>query len=289
MITVTRNGYTQTPKTFTFPGGEIGIKFNMEDYKFSIPHSDGKNQFIVSRIQNSDDIMQLVMVKNALDNFNKAFYYKTHLIMPYVPYARQDRVCVNGEPFSLKAFATIINSLGFASVKVFDPHSDVVAGVINNVQVVSQLHIICMYQDFFKVGASGIFVSPDAGANKKTAELAKYFSHGRFIRADKLRDLATGEIKETIVYDNDLTGLSVIIADDICDGGRTFIELAKVLKSKGASKVTLYVTHGIFSKGTDVLFKNGIDEIYTTDSYSMKHNEGVNVLPIESSFNIFNI
>ena len=33
---------------------------------------------------------------------------------------------------------------------------------------------------------------------------------------------------------------------DICDGGRTFIELAKVLKDNGAKRVTLYVTHGIF-------------------------------------------
>jgi ribose-phosphate pyrophosphokinase len=287
MITVIRNGFRQIPKTFTFPGGEIGIKFDMEDYKFSTWSPTNRDQYILARIQSSDDIMELVMVKNALDNFHRAFDYNTYLVMPYIPYARQDRVCVEGESFSLKAFASIINSLKFKSVRVLDPHSDVVAAVIDNIRVDSQLSIISKYGNFFPVGTSGIFVSPDAGANKKTAELAKYFGHSRFIRADKLRDLATGEIKETIVYDNDLTGLSVIIADDICDGGRTFIELAKVLKRKGASKVTLYVTHGIFSKGTDVLFKNGIDEIYTTDSYSTKHNEGVNVLPIESimSFN----
>ena len=40
-----------------------------------------------------------------------------------------------------------------------------------------------------------------------------------------------------------------MIVDDTCDGGRTFIELAKVLRARNAGKIELYVTHGIFSKG----------------------------------------
>jgi len=53
--------------------------------------------------------------------------------MPYVPYARQDRVCVPGESFSIKAFAALINMLAFDRVIVVDPHSDVVAAVIARV------------------------------------------------------------------------------------------------------------------------------------------------------------
>jgi ribose-phosphate pyrophosphokinase len=120
-----------------------------------------------------------------------------------------------------------------------------------------------------------VLVSPDAGANKKTFEVAKYFSTN-FIRADKLRDLTTGQIKETIVYADDLTGKTAVILDDICDGGRTFIELAKVLKAKGAAKVILFVTHGIFSAGLDPLFAGGIDAIWTTDSFPLKDaNEAI--------------
>ncbi|MEI8631794.1 phosphoribosyltransferase family protein [Vibrio sp. PP-XX7] len=85
------------------------------------------------------------------------------------------------------------------------------------------------------------------------------------IQAQKLRNLKTGEIIKTEVL-GDVKGKKVLIADDICDGGRTFVELAKVLKSEGATEISLFVTHGIFSKGFEV-FAGLIDVIYTTDSF----------------------
>ena len=86
---------------------------------------------------------------------------------------------------------------------------------------------------------------------------------------------ATGNITKTTVLHDDFGGKDCVIVDDICDGGRTFIELAKVLKERGAGKIGLFVTHGIFSQGVGVLFDNGIDFIYTTDSFdqSDKINE----------------
>ncbi len=133
------------------------------------------------------------------------------------------------------------------------------------------------------------FVSPDAGANKKTMELSKYFNHSNFLRADKNRNLHTGEILETVVYG--VIPPEVIIADDICDGGRTFIELAKVLKAKGAKKVYLYVTHGIFSKGTKPLLDAGIDTIFTTNAYYDTLPGGIGpeptILNLDAAFNLY--
>ena len=76
-----------------------------------------------------------------------------------------------------------------------------------------------------------------------------------------------GAITGTEAYCDDLEGQSVVIADDIADGGYTFIKLAEKLKEKGAGKIFLYVSHGIFSKGLDVLLDAGIDCVYTTDSF----------------------
>lgn len=53
----------------------------------------------------------------------------------------------------------------------------------------------------------------------------------------------------------------------LCDGGRTFTELARALKDRGAGRIGLFVTHGIFSRGLDPLFAEGIDDIFTTDSF----------------------
>lgn len=251
------------PEVFLFPGGEVGVKLN--PMRLDYRHAKGPAT-IVARLQSPLDVMTLVMLADALRRLDPA---PVHLFMPYVPYARQDRVCVPGESFSLKAFADLINSLAFESVTVVDPHSDVVGAVLDRVKVISQFDVIHQFDAFIAAihGKPVTFVSPDAGANKKTVELAKYFGHTEFIRADKKRNLATGEILETIVYADDLTGRTLVVADDICDGGRTFIELTKALKTKGAAKIILYVTHGIFSKGIGALTKGGIDEIYTTDSW----------------------
>jgi ribose-phosphate pyrophosphokinase len=251
--------FAVAPKTF--PGGEVMLKLNQDYRDRTLPMT------ITAHIHNSNDVMEVMMAQDAI----KRMYPKVkeiNLFMPYVPYARQDRVCDKGEAFSLKVFADLINHLNFNQVTVVDPHSDVTGAVFNNLKIISQLDVVAKFKEFKdRIWNNGVFVAPDAGANKKTSALAHYFNHKYFIRADKRRDMATGKILETIVYTDDLEGSDAVIVDDLCDGGRTFIELAKVLKNKNAGKIILYATHGIFSAGFRPLFDGGIDEIYTTDSF----------------------
>jgi len=75
-----------------------------------------------------------------------------------------------------------------------------------------------------------------------------------------------------------LEGRTAIITDDICDGGYTFIKVAEQLKAKGASKVILFVTHGIFSKGLGV-FDGLIDHVFTTDSFEHAPDPRLTVIP----------
>jgi ribose-phosphate pyrophosphokinase len=253
-------------KFFLFPAGEVGIKLNCPNYRF---FAEGNGTYkVTARLHNSNDIISLAMIKNAIEN--EDLEAKIDLFMPYVPYARQDRVCDNGEAFSLKVFTNLLNSLNFNSITICDPHSEVTPALINRVKVVEQLDIVQNFRVFRDRITFGncVFVSPDAGSNKKTSKLASFFSHVNFVRADKLRNLATGEIKETIVYCDDFEGADVVIADDLGDGMGTFLALAKALKNKNCGKIILYITHCIASKGFQILFDGGIDEVYTTDSYT---------------------
>lgn len=262
--------------SFVFNGGEVSIKLK-DNLKFKC---ESKIITIIARVQSSEELIRLALIKNALD---LEFNLPVDLILPYIPYARQDRVCDKGESFSLKVFTDILNSLNFKSVTVFDPHSDVAPALINNVRVISQFDIFDKNTDLisYVMKNIGAFVSPDAGANKKTAKLAGYFGHQEFIRADKLRDLTNGKIKETVVYCDDLGGCNVMLADDIADGGATFQFLAKELKKKNTGKIILFVTHGIFSRGFDCF--DDIDEIITTNSFKEFDNvpEKVKVYEIE--------
>lgn len=268
-------------KSFIFPGGEVGVKLNT-----NLLATERENKVtIVVRLKSSADIFEMAMVKDAVEKHLGRV--PVNLFMPYVPYGRQDRVCDKGEAFSLKVFADYLNHLKFNKVTIVDPHSDVSAALIDNVKVINQLDVISKYIELVNVATNCILVSPDAGANKKTAALAHYLGKNSFVRADKLRDLSNGNILETVVYRDNFNGLDIVVADDLCDGGRTFTELAKVCKTKNCGKVILFVTHGIFSKGTKTLLGNGIDQIYTTDSLYNREtevNDGVKVLKLEPLF-----
>ena len=98
--------------------------------------------------------------------------------------------------------------------------------------------------------------------------VAKKFSIDKIITANKVRDMKTGNILRTEIpvldqHDN----IQYVIIDDICDGGRTFVELAKAIKEgRPTAKIYLVVTHGIFSAGYSQLGEY-FERIYTTNSY----------------------
>ncbi len=273
-------------KVFTFPAGELGVKLDSTNllypnYSYNLPY-----QTITARLQNSNDIMELLLVTDALRRLDPR---PISLVLPWLPYARQDRVCSPGESHSIKVFAQLINNQGYESVTVFDPHSEVVGAVIDRVTIISQLDIIGKFDNLNKyiINNSPIFVSPDAGSNKKVAMLAAHYGHSFFVRADKSRDLATGKLSGFKVYTDNQCSIKdrdVIVCDDIADGAGTFIGLAKTLKENGARKVVLYVTHGIWSKGLDSVFDGGIDEIYCTDSFLGDIDLRVNVLRLDNVF-----
>lgn len=260
-------------ETFFFPGGEVGVRINPAQ------HWVDENSFItvVSRITSSNDVMELLLTMDAL---KRAYPYLggVELLLPYFPYARQDRVSLPGESLSLKVMAKLINDLKFDAVKVFDPHSGALELLLDNDIFVSQLDIISNFPEInkFVMENDAIIVSPDAGAQKKAWTISEYFGHRSMVMATKERDPKTGKLSNPkITNPQDVFDRNCLIVDDICDGGGTFIALAKELYLAGAKSVSLYVTHGIFSKGTRVLRNAGITNIFTTNSYADTPHAGV--------------
>ena len=182
--------------------------------------------------------------------------------------------------------ANFINQLNFSKVTIWDAHSDVSPALLHRVVNIPQLSLLMRCEELCQRLATGelTLISPDAGASKKTIKIAEAFKgEPEVIQAQKIRDLKSGDIISTEII-GDVQGKKVLIADDICDGGRTFIELAKVLRAKGAIEISLFITHGIFSKGVDV-FEGLIDTIYTTDSFKpaaeFTKNKNINLHIIE--------
>lgn len=236
-------------KVFTFSGGEEQVRL---DGKLEELCTCGDTIIVEQEIRSSSDFMRLAMTKDAIDRV-RAFGVDVVLVMLYVPYARQDRVCEPGEALALRKFADMLNALKFDRVIVADPHSDVASAVIDNIQIIPQEDIVKMMLDFYITKNNFALVSPDAGALKKIHKVSKALGGVDVFCAEKVRDTLTGDILLTKIDVEDFEGRNLIMVDDICDGGRTFVELAKLLKQRGAGRIDLYVTHGIFSRGIDNL------------------------------------
>ena len=108
---------------------------------------------------------------------------------------------------------------------------------------------------------------PDAGAQsryKSETFLSKL--NYTTTHATKVRNTATGQLLSFDVSEVPVDR-PLLIVDDICDGGGTFIGIARALRGRGMTlPLSLYVTHGIFSKGLSSL-RSEFTQIYTTNSY----------------------
>ena len=248
-------------KWWTFPGGERSVRVEG-------PANIAADLVIECMFKSSDDLIDILLLNNALRNMGAT---KIELRIPYFPFARQDRVMVDGEPFALQVAAQLINTCGFSKISIDDPHSDVLAGMFQpGVLVVRpqwelwgkligkeiMIDESRAYDGMPKSYPNGCLVSPDAGALKKIYKLAKKLNLP-VVEAAKQRDVATGEILATTIDRATVMRYNTFwVVDDICDGGKSFTELAKVLKFiNPTATLVLCVTHGIFSKGVDVIYE----------------------------------
>jgi ribose-phosphate pyrophosphokinase len=257
--------------TSTFPGGEEHIRIEEDfDYPFN---KQIDTVVIFCLIDNSKEVMKLLMVTDALRNQGVK---NIEVVIPYLPYARQDNIFNKGEALSVRVFAQLLNTQNYNKVTILDPHSNVGPSHINNVEIIDNHNFV--KESLTQYGDDYTLVAPDAGALKKIFKLAQELEVENVVTAEKLRNTKTGEIIRTVVHgdESDIKDKHMVIVDDICDGGRTFIEIGKVLKEKGAKTVTLIVSHGIFSKGFEV-FDGLIDYIFTTTSFGTERDVPQNV------------
>jgi ribose-phosphate pyrophosphokinase len=263
-----------------FPDGQQSVKIVEHQYNTFLSLRDRTNSITIkSRLNTFQDLELIICANQALKEIGVK---SVKLFIPYCIGGRSDRKFQEGGINYIKTvIAPILNSQNFDEVRIMDPHSDVLEACINNFIKIDNNRLVKFALDnIVKDGGTQdniCLVSPDAGAYKKIFDVATWFGIKEIITASKVRDLSTGKILRTEVPSIEKYGdeMNYVIVDDICDGGRTFIELAKVIKEQKPNvKIYLVVTHGIFSAGFKEL-NNYFEKIYTTNS--IKDIEETNV------------
>lgn len=248
---------------FVFPGGEPHIRIHSGELK------QGEEVLITCRVRKFEDFALVLLANDALQRM----WCKTSLFIPYLPGARQDRVANLGEPLTIKVYCDLINGCHFKQVWVLDPHSDVSRALIQNIR---EIPVLPFLEKVLETNEIDAIVAPDAGAVKRNYALAQAFNLP-LIQCSKIRNTLNGEITEYTVGEG-VEGKNLLICDDICDGGFTFLKLAESLSEKSVASLHLFVSHGIFSKGFKELLQH-FDSLFTTSSFADFENAKLTQIP----------
>lgn len=238
-------------ETTIFPDGTSQVwKIDDSDVDFD---PNVEEPTILWQFENESELMHVLQLSTLVQ---KHFNTETvALHAPYLPYGRQDKDINNKASFALNVFKDILYHNNITRIETFDPHSD--TAMVYESIAVKHFHVHLLNKS-----EHDVICYPDKGAANR------YKSYGLpVVYCEKIRDQLTGNILGLKVNgDTDLTNKRVLIIDDICDGGMTFIKVAEALKPFNPKQVDLAVSHGLFSKGKACLYDAGITNIYTTNS-----------------------
>ena len=244
-------GFRDFFEEFSYPAGEPHVRLKQMPW-------------------NEETILAPVYDWNGLNNL----YLATEILLrhgimvkwlvPYFPFARHDRPNNNSDASPLQAAIRFVRSSGM-DVICIDPHSDVLAAQISHytqAQVMAAFGVVSR-------SAPEVIVIPDAGASKKAYTWTHLFPEAEVIQCEKKRDGRTGALSGFKIHDQlgVITSSHVLIVDDICDGGGTFLGISDELDKLQPSHKELVVTHGLFTKGMDQL-NLAFDTIWTLDIYA---------------------
>lgn len=233
-------------------------------WKLPIIETTPKQFNIEWEFENESEVFHLIQLVTLIRHVRVPVPINLH--MPYLPYGRQDKEVSNETTFALKVFGDVLKSLNLDKITTLDAHSNYLEKELSNFKSIYPEDALqnAIHESLeFDGNPNFKLAFPDKGARIRYGDKFTACSDKDFIIGNKVRNQTTGYIEkyEAIGQVKDQT---ILIVDDLCDGGATFIILTKELLRLGAKSVNLYVTHGIFSKGAKILFDSGIKRVFTS-------------------------
>jgi ribose-phosphate pyrophosphokinase len=229
---------------------------------------------IVCRICNGDDLFILFQIHDIL-KINEMKINKLHI--KYLFTARCDRRFSIGEAFDVKILMELLNAITPIDkeyvISLLDVHSD-------RVKDFSKLWDTYYVIDDFKYQDYQICF-PDKGAKDRLfpSVLPSYYMHGSFTKyCDNVKPIVCqkerngNDITVTIIDKPETVKKPILVVDDLCDGGGTFLSLIPTLrKNYPNSKISLFVTHAIQQIGIEKVAET-YNEVFITNSYKDWNN-----------------
>jgi ribose-phosphate pyrophosphokinase len=269
-------GIELTPTTARdFANGEIFVRFEE-----SVRGSDAFVLQSYPQPLNKAIMEQLIMI----DALKRGSAKRITAILPFYPYARQDKKHRGREPISARLIADLMKTAGADRIVAVDLHTDQIQGFFDG--PVDHMHAMPILTDHIRknYGTDNIaIVSPDAGRVKTAEKWSNTLDGAPLAFVHKTRDIDVANKVTSNRVIGDVEGRTCILIDDMIDTGGTIAGAVDVLRKAGAGDVIIATTHGVFSDpARERLNSCGAREVITTDTLP-QNTEGwdnLTVLPI---------
>jgi len=238
-----------------FPDGEKVIRVE-DDVR-------GRDCFVMQSTCKPVDehLMELLIY---LDCLRRASASRTTAVIPYFGYARQDRKDEGRVPITAKLVANLITTAGANRVLAIDLHANQLQGFFDiPVDHLTGELVLNKYFRDKKINNLTV-VSPDVGNMKIAARYAANLG-GELAIVHKRR--VSGSEVEAIEMIGEAKGRNILMCDDIIATAGTVCRAASLLKERGAEKIYVGATHGVFAlEALRRLAEAPIDEVVVTDT-----------------------
>lgn len=256
-------------------GRAIVSKFNNGETRIKLDENvRGADVFVVQSTSEpvNDYIMEMLLMIDALRRASAA---RITAVMPYYGYAKQEKKTSGREPISAKLVANLLTTAGANRILAIDLHSPAIEGFFDI--PVDHLRGTPLLARAFRNQIPGdiVVVSPDAGGVGRAQDFRTRAQGSLAIISKQHPDADKTEMLDIV---GDVDGKTAVIVDDMISTGGTLIEAAKLLKERGAEKIYVCATHGIFAgNALQLITESEIDQLIVTDTISLPENYPGNV------------
>ena len=250
-------GYETIPVVHrVFPDGEsyIRLEGSVQDEHVAIVQTTSAPQ--------DSRLMQLAFMAAAAKRNHAR---KVTAVIPYLAYARQDKIFLQGENVSTETVAQMLKAAGVDALLTVNIHAETALDKFQfPAKTLSAIPLLAKHFDD-KGFKKAFALAPDKGA-MYIAQQAQQILGGEAGHLEKQRDRYTGQISQTSKSFN-VKGQTAIIFDDIISTGGTIVGAAKILCELGAAHVFAACVHGLLiGDAENRILEAGVEEIVATDS-----------------------
>ncbi|WP_030486615.1 ribose-phosphate diphosphokinase [Micromonospora chokoriensis] len=269
-------GVAPTPAdAYEFANGEIFVRF-----KDSVRGSDA---FVVQSVTHGVNtwVMETLIMVDAL---KRGSAKRITVVLPFYPYARQDKKHRGREPISARLVADLLKTAGANRILTVDLHTAQIQGFFDGpVDHLFAMDILAEYVEHKYAGRPMTVVAPDSGRVRVAERWTDRLGGCPLAFIHKTRDpMKPNQVVANRVV-GEVEGRVCLIVDDMIDTGGTIAKAADILKESGAAEIVVASTHALLSDPAIERLKNSsISEVVVTNTLPLPPEKQLDKLTVLS-------